>query len=127
MGGFLCFAVNEIEVSSSGRVHRLRRTLPAELLGMNVMPVISRSGPADSLVGTFHETVAALVRSWTSAYRRRRQLMGEEEELRSLDPRILADLGVEFAPEHGPAMLHSQAEAVVAATSAMAVFRKART
>lgn len=89
------------------------------------MTVISRSGPADSLVGTFHEAASAFVRSWASAYRRRRQLMWEEEELRSLDPRILADLGVEFAPEHGPAMLHSQAEAVVAATSAVTAFRKA--
>lgn len=52
--------------------------------------------------------------------------MQEVAELRSLDPRILADLGVEFAPEHGPSMIHSQAEAVVAATGAVTTFRTAR-
>ena len=90
------------------------------------MAMISHSGPAGSLVGTFHEAAVAFVHTWTSAYKRRHQLMREEAELRSLDPRTLADLGVEFAPEHGPSMIHSQAEAVVAATSAMAAFRTAR-
>ncbi len=89
------------------------------------MSMISRTGPADSLVGTFHEAASTFVRSWASAYRRR-QLMQEVAELRSLDPRILADLGVEFAPEHGPSMIHSQAEAVVAATGAVTTFRTAR-
>jgi uncharacterized protein YjiS (DUF1127 family) len=91
---------------------------------MNAMTMISHTGPAGSLVGTFHDAAVAFVRTWTMSYRRRRQMMREEEELRSLDPRILADLGVEFAPEHGPAILHSQAEAVVAATSAMTVSHK---
>ena len=88
------------------------------------MTMISHTGPAGSLVGTFHEAAVAFVHTWTMSYRRRRQMIREEEELKSLDPRILADLGVEFAPEYGPSMLHSQAEAVVAAASAIAGSRK---
>lgn len=88
------------------------------------MTMISHTGPAGSLVGTFHDAAIAFVQTWTMSYKRRRQMMREEAELKSLDPRILADLGVEFAPEHGPSMLHSQAEAVVAATSAMSASRK---
>jgi uncharacterized protein YjiS (DUF1127 family) len=91
---------------------------------MNAMTMISHTGPAGSLVGTFHEAATAFVQAWTTGYKRRRQHMRDLEELRSLDPRILADLGVEFAPEYGPSMLHSQAEAVVAATSAMTTSRK---
>jgi len=92
--------------------------------GLNAMTIISHTGPAGSLVGTFHEAVAAFVQAWAAGYRRRRQHMRDLEELRSLDPRILADLGVEFAPEYGPSMLHSQAEAVAAAASAIALPRK---
>lgn len=89
------------------------------------MTMISHTGPAGSLVGTFHEAATAFVQAWASGYKRRRQYMRDMEELRSLDPRILADLGIEFAPEFGPSMLHSQAEAVVAATSAITLSRKA--
>ena len=88
------------------------------------MTMISHTGPANSLVGTFHEAATAFVRAWTIGYKRRRQHMRDMEELRSLDPSILADLGIEFAPELGPLMLHSQAEAVVAATSAITLSRK---
>jgi hypothetical protein len=84
------------------------------------MSMMSHTGQASSLIGTFHEATIAFVQTWTMSYKRRRRLMQEAEELRHLDPRILADLGVEFAPEFGPTMLHSQAEAVTAATNAMA-------
>jgi hypothetical protein len=91
---------------------------------MNAMTMISHTGPAGSLVGTFHEAAIAFVQAWTSGYKRRRQHMRDMEELRSLDPSILADLGIEFAPEFGRSILHSQAEAVVAATSAITLSRK---
>lgn len=88
------------------------------------MTMISHTGPASSLVGTLHDAATAFVQTWTIGYKRRRQHMRDMEELRSLDPSILADLGIEFAPEFGPLMLHSQAEAVVAATSAISLSRK---
>jgi len=90
------------------------------------MTMISHTGPAGSLVETFHEAASAFVQTWASGFKRRRQQLRDEAELRSLDPRILVDLGVEFAPEYGPSMLHSQAEAVVAATSAMLSTRSRR-
>jgi hypothetical protein len=88
------------------------------------MTMISHTGPAGSLFGTFHEAAVAFVQTWMSSYERRLSLIRAEAELRSIDPRILADLGVEFAPEYGPSMLHSQAEAVVAAASAFNASRK---
>jgi hypothetical protein len=90
------------------------------------MTTISHMGPAGSLIGTFHEATTAFIQSWTSGYTRRREQMRDLEELRGLDPRMLADLGVEFAPEYGPSMLHSQAEAMAAAAEALAGFGNRR-
>ena len=90
------------------------------------MTMIRHTGSAGSLVETFHEAASAFVQTWASGIKRRRQQLRDEAELRSLDPRILADLGVEFAPEYGPSMLHSQAEAVVAAATAMTSAGKSR-
>ncbi len=68
---------------------------------MNAVTMISHTGPAGSLLGTFHEAAVAFVQTWTSGYKPRRQMMHEQKESKNLDPRILADLGIEFAPEHG--------------------------
>jgi hypothetical protein len=84
------------------------------------MTMISHAGAAGSLFGTFHEAAVEFVQTWMSSYERRLSLIRAEAELRSIDPRILADLGVEY----GPTMLHSQAEAVVAAASAFNASRK---
>jgi hypothetical protein len=59
--------------------------------------------------------------------RRRRQKQIEEAELRSLDARTLADLGIEFAPELNASLVHSRAEAVsMAFTAVMHSDRKGR-
>jgi len=84
------------------------------------MTMISHSKPVGGFFETFQEATVTLVTAWVASYQRRRQRQMEEAELRSLDPRMLADMGVEFAPEHGPSMLSSQADAVSAAMSAMA-------
>jgi len=107
-------------MAGSRGVHHGERILSTYLTGKNAMTMISHSRPVGGLFETFQEATVTLVTAWIASYQRRRQRQMEQAELLSLDPRTLADMGVEFAPEHGPSMFSSQADAVTAAMSAMA-------
>ena len=83
------------------------------------MMMTSQTKPVSGLLESFQEASTAFVNAWVASYRRRRQKQLEEEELRSLDPRTLADMGIEFAPELSPSLIHSKAEAMTIAVTAM--------
>jgi hypothetical protein len=76
------------------------------------MTMTMHSRLAGDLAGTFQEPKTGIIGAWIANFRRRRQKQIEEAELRSLDARTLADLGIEFAPELNATLVHSKAEAI---------------
>jgi uncharacterized protein YjiS (DUF1127 family) len=91
------------------------------------MTMTIHSRLAGGLAGNFQEPKTGIVGAWIANFRRRRRKQIEEAELRSLDARTLADLGIEFAPELNSSLVHSKAEAVsVALTALMNGTRKER-
>lgn len=83
------------------------------------MTMTIHSRLAGGLTGNFQEPKTGIVGTWIANFRRRRQKQIEEAELRSLDARTLADLGIEFAPELDATLVHSKAEAVSVAFAAL--------
>ena len=71
------------------------------------------------LYGSHQEPRTGIVSGWIANFRRWRQKQIDEAELRGLDARTLADLGIEFAPEMGHSIIHSKAEAMAVAVTAM--------
>jgi len=85
---------------------------------MNAMFTISHSIQSfKGQIETF--TPVALTASWFASYRRKQQQRRHEAWLRSLDPQIRADIGLEAPSNAGVSMFTSQADALSSAMFAL--------
>jgi hypothetical protein len=85
---------------------------------MNAMFTISHS--IQSFRGQLESfTPVASTASWFANYRRKQQQRRHDAWLRSLDPRIRADLGLEAPANAGVSVFTSQADALSAAMFAL--------